>query len=85
MFQLKIKKRNKKELHNQLDEFYRRIKLKTHFQDYSKQVDLSDEAHRFKSKIKYWVPTKIDHAIDTLIEVTKKDIDEQLTETKKII
>ena len=80
MFQLKIKKQNKKELHNQLDEFYRRIKLKTHFQD-----TLSDEAYRFKSKIKCWVPTKIDHAIDTLIEATKKDIDEQLTETKKII
>ena len=84
MFQLKIKKQNKKELHNQLDEFYRRIKLKTHFQDYRKQVDLSDEAYKFKSKIKYWVLTKIDHAIDTH-RSNKKYIDEQLTKTKKII
>ena len=34
---------NTKELHNQLDEFYRRIKLKAHFQDTRKEVDLSDE------------------------------------------
>ena len=48
---------NKKELHNQLDEFYKPIKLKAHFQDTCKQVDLSNEENRFKSKSKHWVPT----------------------------
>ena len=74
---------NKKELHNQLDKFYRRIKLKAHFQDTCKQADLSDDEYRFKIKSKHWVSTKIHHTVDTFIEATKKDINEQLTKTKK--
>ena len=73
---------NKKELHNQLDEFYRRIKLKAHFQDILKQIDLSNKKYRFERKSKYWVLTKIHHTVDTSIEATKKkDINEQLTKT----
>ena len=47
------------------------------------QVDLSNEEYRFKSKNKHWVPTRIHHTIDTFIEATNKDIDEQQMETKK--
>ena len=72
---------NKKELHNQLDNFFRHIKLRSHFQDTCKQADLSDE--EFKSKSKYWVPTKTHHTIDPFIEATKNGINEQLTKTKK--
>ena len=63
---------NKTELHNQLDEFYRRIKLKTHFQDILKQIDLSNKKYRFERKSKYWVLTKIHQTVDTSIEATKK-------------
>ena len=53
---------NKKELHNQLDEFYRCIKPKAHFEDMHKQANLFDEEYRFKSKSnKNWVPTKTYH------------------------
>ena len=56
-----------------MDEFYRRIKLKGHFQDTRKQTDLSDEEHRFNSKNKHWVPTKIHHTIGIFIEATTKN------------
>ena len=46
-FVLTQNKINKKGLHNQLDKFYRRIKLKAHFQDTHKQVNLSDKEYRF--------------------------------------
>ena len=63
-----------------MKEFYRPIKLKAHFQDTHKQVDLSDEESRFKSKNdKHRVPTKTHHTINTFIEATKIDINEQLT------
>ena len=52
---------NKKELHDQLEEFYRRRKLKSHFQDIRKQADLSEEEYRFKSKNKHWVPKNTPH------------------------
>ena len=65
---------NKRELHNQLDEFYRRIKLKAHLQDIIKQANLSDKQYRFKSKSNSWVPTKIHHTIDTFIEAAKKTL-----------
>ena len=67
-----------------MDKFCRRIKLKTHFQDTRKQADLSDKEYSFKSKSKLSVPTKIHHIIDTFIKLTKKEIDEQLTKTKKV-
>ena len=62
---------NKKELNNQLDEFYRRIKLKAHFQGTLKVAELSDEEYRFKNKSKYWVPKNLHHTRDTFIEATK--------------
>ena len=43
---------NKNELHNQMDELYRRIKVKAHFQDTRKQADLSDAEYRLKAKAK---------------------------------
>ena len=43
-------KTNKKELHNQLDEFYRCTKVKAHFQDTHKKADLSEEEYRLKAK-----------------------------------
>ena len=70
---------NKKELHNQLYKFFRMIKLTAHFHDTTKQAGLSNKEYRFKSKNKHWVPTKIHHAIDTFLEATKKDINEQPT------
>ena len=45
------------------------------------QVDLSGKEYRFKSKIKHWDPTKTHHKIDTFIEATKEDSNEQLTKT----
>ena len=70
---------NQKEL-NKLEEFYRRIKLKFHFQDTLKQVDLSDEEYRFRNKNKHCVPTKMHHTIGPFIEAIKKDTDEQTNE-----
>ena len=67
-----------------MDKFYRCINLKTHFQDTPKLVDLSDEEYRFESKInKNSDPTKRHYTIDIFIEVTKEDINEQLTKNKK--
>ena len=60
------------QLHNQLDKFYRHIKLKARFQDTLKQADLFDEEYRFKSKSKHWAPTKTDDTVDTFIEARKK-------------
>ena len=56
-----------------MGEFYRRIKLKGHFQDTRKQTDLSDGEHGFNSKNKHWVPTKIHHTIGIFIEATTKN------------
>ena len=44
---------------------------------------LSNKEYRFKSKSKRWVPTKIHHALDTFMEATKKDINEQLAKILK--
>ena len=74
---------NKKEVHNQLHKFFRCIKLTAHFHDTTKQADLSNKEYRFKGKNKHWVPTKIHHALDTFMEATKKDINEQLTKILK--
>ena len=35
-----------------MDELYRRIKVKAHFQDTRKQADLSDAEYRLKAKAK---------------------------------
>ena len=70
---------NQKEL-NKREEFYRCIKLKFHFQDTLKQVDLSDEEYRFRNKNKHWVPTKVHHTIGPFIEAIKKDTNEQTNE-----
>ena len=59
-------------MHNQLDEFYRRIKLKARFHGNRKEAELSDKEYRFKSKSKHWVPTKTHDTIDTFTKVTKK-------------
>ena len=72
--QTQKKKKKKKELHNQLDEFYRRIKLTDLFKNTRKEADLFDKEYRFKSKNKDWVPTRIHHTVDTFMEVSKKTL-----------
>ena len=75
---------NKKELRNQLDDFYGRIILKGHFQDTRKQAHLCHKKYGFKSENnKHWMPTETQHTKNTSINVTKIHINEQLTKTKK--
>ena len=61
---------NKKQLNEDLLDFFRRIKLKAYFKDSSEKN--KDDFH-IKSKNK-WTPTKNHHTIDTFIEAVNNDL-----------
>ena len=66
-----------------MNQFYRCIKLKAHFQDTRKQANIFGKEYRFKSKSnKNGVPAKPNHTIDKFMEATKK-INVQLMKTEK--
>ena len=66
---------NRKKLDNDLNNFFRLIKLKAHFKD-STNKDTDDENTMFiVNKNKGWTPDKNHHTIDTFVEAVKEDIE----------
>ena len=66
---------NKNQLNNELDDFFRLIKLKAYFKD-NNMYNPSAEDQLFKPKAnKKWRPDKNDHTVETYIEATKNALE----------
>ena len=76
---------NKNELDADLNDFFRRIKLKAYFKDTPNNKN-HDESRLFKqNKSKKWTPPNNHHTINTSIEAVKKDIKQSKTVTPRKI
>ena len=73
---------NKKELKNDLDVFFRRIKLKAYFKDNPNETKSKKSELYFPSKTN-WTPKDNHHSIDTYIEAVKKDLNETIDKPYK--
>ena len=68
---------NKKELKNDLDVFFRRIKLKAYFKDSPNETNSKKSEFNFPSKTN-WTPKDSHQSIETYIEAVKKDLNETI-------
>ena len=76
---------NKSELDKDLNDFFRRIKLKAYFKDMPNNKN-DDESILFKqSKNKKWTPPNNHHTISTYVEAVKKYIEQIKTVTPRKI
>ena len=76
---------NKNELDADLNDFFRRIKLKAYFKDTPNNKN-DDENRLFKqNKNKKWTPPNNHHTINTYVEAVKKDIEQSKTVPPKKI
>ena len=73
---------NKKELKNDLDVFFRRIKLKAYFKDSPNETNSKKSELYFPSKTN-WTPKDNHHSIETYIEAVKKDLNETIDKPYK--
>ena len=73
-----IKKFNKKLLDEEINDFYRHIKLKVHFRDNTKFKEQTEKEIFKKQANKKWAPNKNHHTIETFIEATKNVIKDEL-------
>ena len=62
---------NKTILNQEVNKFYRRIKLKAHFKDSKTTLPKEDMLFRKKSN---WTPTKKHHSVDTFIDLVNNDL-----------
>ena len=80
-----LKVYHKNELDADLNDFFRRIKLKAYFKDTPINKN-DDEGRLFKqSKNKKWTPPNNHHTINTYVEAVKKDIEQRKTLTPRKI
>ena len=76
---------NKNELDTDLNDFFRRIKLKAYFKDTPNNKN-DDESRLFKqNKNKKWTPPNNHHIVNTYVEAAKKDIKQRKTVTPRKI
>ena len=76
---------DKNELDADLNDFFRRIKLKAYFKDTPNNKN-DDENRLFKqNKNKKWTPPNNHHTINTYVEAVKKDIEQSKTVTRRKI
>ena len=73
-----IKKFNKKLLDEEINDLYRRIKLKAHIRDNLKVSELTEEEIFKKPTNKKWAPNKNHHTIEIFIGATKNGIKYEL-------
>ena len=74
---------NKNELDADLNDFFRRIKLKAYFKDTPNNKN-DDESRLFKkNKNKKWNLPNNHHAMNTYVEAVKKDIEQSKTVTPR--
>ena len=73
-----IKKFNKKLLDEEINDFYRHIKLKVHFRDNTKFKEQTEKEIFKKQANKKWAPNKNHHTVETFIEATKNVIKDEL-------
>ena len=69
-----IKKFNKKLIDEDINDFYRRIKLKAHSRENTNVKEQTEEEIFKKPTNKKWAPDKNHHTIKTFIEATKSGI-----------
>ena len=74
------KRYDKKQLDQDLQNFYRLIKLKGYFKDSSEQQYEKNEATLFKQQNRNWTPHRNHHSIETFIDIVQKDIDKMKQE-----
>ena len=72
---------NKKKCFNETNGFYRRIKLKAHFKDQTNKSKTGEDIFR-KPTDKTWIPSKNHHTIETFIEATNNEINEEIAHIK---
>ena len=64
---------NKKKFFNEINAFYRRIKLKEHFKDKTNKSKTEEDIFR-KPNDKTWIPPKNHHTVETFIEATNNEV-----------
>ena len=72
---------NKTKFCNEINGFYRRIKLKAHFKDQTNRAIIKEYMFR-KPTDKTWIPKKNHHTIETFIEATNKEISKEIAHIK---
>ena len=73
---------NKNTLNKELEDFYRRIKLKAHFKNPPKKAPFTDEDIFRKPTNKTCVPNNNHHCIEIFIEATRNEINNEIEKTK---
>ena len=74
---------NKHKLNEELESFYRLLKLKACFKD-NKNTKLTTEQQIFKPQMKEkWTPNKNNHTVLTCIEATQRELEKEQTKMKE--
>ena len=76
-------KYNEKEFDKDMETFYRRIKLTSHFGINDNNTKLTEEEIFKPPSNKKWTPNQIHHTVQTFIEATTKDIEVKKLEKKE--
>ena len=72
---------NKKKFFNEINAFYRRIKLKEHFKDKTNKSKTEEDIFR-KPNDKTWIPPKNHHTVETFIEATNNEVNVEIAHIK---
>ena len=75
-------KKTQKTFDKEVNDFYRRIKLKAHFKDTASHQHLTEDEIFKKRSIKSWIPPKNHLTVETIIEAANKDIDAVIKKLK---
>ena len=74
---------SKTTLNEELEDFYKSIKLKAHFKNAEKKDRFSEKNIFRKPTNKTWVPDNNHHSIETFIEATRNEINNEIIKTKR--
>ena len=74
---------NKTTLNKEMKDFYRRIKLKAHFKNPDNKARFADGDIFIKPTNKTWVPNNNHYNIETFIEATRNEINNEIKNTKR--
>ena len=70
-------------LNKELEDFYRRIKLKAHFKNPENKAHFTEEDIFRKPTNKTWVSNNNHHSVETFIEATRNEINNEIEKTKR--
>ena len=69
-------------LNKELEDFYRRIKLKSYFKNPQNKAHFTEEDIFRKSTNRTWIPNNNHHSIETFIEATHNEISNGIEKSK---